>query len=602
MSGPFTPLLAAVGRALGVGAARGAANGRATRVPPVPQIPLPQPPSVDVGLEAATVEQLLADNADLIGRIKICYGRDRAAFEREVLHVIRQYAGFVNALPATADNIFSDVGGLFKLGLEVGFYSLQGSDSFIVSGKATISARRVLEPRWRFGCFLAGLTSELHRTLNQVIVTDEGGAAWPHYLGPLTTWLRDRGSRRLFIRWLKDRPESRATALFALPHVLPTATMTYLSESNSTVVPHMLACISGIPVPGEPNAITEVVRRASAAVLNRETESNIRRFGRQIHGAHLERYLIDAMRQLVATSPAWQPNGDRSRVWIGKEGLFVVWPNAAEDMRRLLEDDEIPGIPRSADTIREILQSAGFFDPLPDGGDLWQIAPPGASTALTAVRVSSPALLTLRDAPPIDEDLPTLLRPAGAAPPNAATPSPAKPVQEARPRQAPEPSAAQASPPVTPPAQTELALVAPAAGAPPAATTAVTSTPIAENPQAAAPAVQPLSLEAPFTLHLQVSELLERAVAAFDPLTEGALQLADDGLFVALDVFREAGLDARAALRSLGDAEMVVLDQQGDAVTVPRRRAGAETQGVVIKPEFLRGWVARATSQGVTPC
>jgi hypothetical protein len=115
--------------------------------------------------------------------------------------------------------------------------------------------------------------------------------------------------------------------------------------------------------------------------------------------------------------------------------------------------------------------------------------------------------------------------------------------------------------------------------------------------------VQPLGLEAPFTLHLQVSELLERAVAAFDPrLTEGALQLADDGLFVALDVFREAGLDARAALRSLGDAEMVVLDQQGDAVTVPRRRAGAETQGVVIKPEFLRGWVARATSQGVTTC
>ena len=53
-------------------------------------------------------------------------------------------------------------------------------------------------------------------------------------------------------------------------------------------MPHMLACISGIPMPGEPNAITEVVRRASAGVLNREAESNARRSGRPIHGAHLQ--------------------------------------------------------------------------------------------------------------------------------------------------------------------------------------------------------------------------------------------------------------------------------------------------------------------------
>jgi conjugal transfer pilus assembly protein TraI len=546
----------------------------------VPHIPLPQPPSVDLGLERVPVERLLSDNAELIGRVKICYGRDRVTFERELLEVIRRYAAFVNALPATADNIFSDVGGLFRLGLEVGFYSLQGSDSYIVSGKSTITARRVLEPRWRFGCFLAGLTSELHRTLNQVIVTDEAGGTWPQYLGPLTPWLEHRRSGRLFIRWLKERPESRATALFAVPHIFPIETMGYLSEDNSIVVPHMLACISGIPVPGEPNAITEVVRRASAAVCNRATESSVHRFGRQIHGAHLERYLIDAMRQLVASSPAWQPNGERSRVWIGKEGLFVVWPNAADDIRKMLEDDEIPGVPRSADTIREILEAAGFFERLPDGGNLWQITPPSAQQPLGAVRVSSPALLTLRDAPPADVDLPTLLKPQASV---------SAPASGAAARKASSPAPKVASPAAAPAVVLEPELpLAPPAVDPPAAA----STLRAEEPACARGGNEParITLDAPFTLEPAVRDALGSAIEAIG--TTGADALAavtHEGVFVSLAALRRRNLDVRPALRSMGEAAIVAV-ASGLAVTSTRTLADGPAEGVTILPAFLPGW------------
>lgn len=577
------PLLAAIGRALrggrsGSSQGEGALSGRAATVP---HIPLPLPPSVDLGLERVPVVRLLADNAELTGRIKICYGRDRGTFEREILEVIRRYAAFVNALPATADNIFSDVGGLFRLGLEVGFYSLQGSDSYIVSGKSTITARRILEPRWRFGCFLAGLTSELHRTLNQVIVTDESGGTWPQYLGPLTPWLEHRRSSRLFIRWLKDRPESRATALFALPHIFPIETMGYLSEDNSIVVPHMLACISGIPVPGEPNAITEVVRRASAAVLNRETESNVRRFGRQIHGAHLERYLIDAMRQLVASSPAWQPNGERSRVWIGREGLFVVWPNAADDIRKMLEDDEIPGIPRSADTIREILEAAGFFERLPEGGNLWQITPPNAQQPLGAVRVSSPALLTLRDVPPAEVDLPTLLKPQ--APVSA-------PASGAGARQAPSSPSKSASPAQSPVVvlEPELPLTAAADEAP----AAPAAPPPADEPVAAQLNDVPvrLTLDAPFTLEPAVRDALCSAIEAIGtPGADVLAALTPDGVFVSLAALRRHNLDVRPALRSMGESAIVSVTA-GLAVTSTRTLVDGPAEGVTILPAFVPGW------------
>ena len=66
------------------------------------------------------VEDLLAGEADLIARIKLCYGIDRDGFERDVLTLVRRYAACVHLLPATADNYFSKPGGLLRLGLETG--------------------------------------------------------------------------------------------------------------------------------------------------------------------------------------------------------------------------------------------------------------------------------------------------------------------------------------------------------------------------------------------------------------------------------------------------------------------------------------------------
>ena len=132
-------------------------------------------PSADPGVRTRSVEDILAAHEDLVSRIKLCYGADRANFEADLLSPIRNYAAFVNLLPATPDNFFCEIGGLFRLGLEVAFYALQGTDAHIVAGRATISTRRQLEPRWRHATFIAGLCSELHRTLSQVVVTDEHG-------------------------------------------------------------------------------------------------------------------------------------------------------------------------------------------------------------------------------------------------------------------------------------------------------------------------------------------------------------------------------------------------------------------------------------------
>ncbi|MDP0977773.1 TraI domain-containing protein, partial [Klebsiella pneumoniae] len=68
------------------------------------------------------------------------------------------------------------------LGLETAFFSLQGTDAHIFSGRATISERRELEPRWRIATFIGGLCCDLHRTLTHLIVTPAEGEVWAAFL------------------------------------------------------------------------------------------------------------------------------------------------------------------------------------------------------------------------------------------------------------------------------------------------------------------------------------------------------------------------------------------------------------------------------------
>ena len=91
-------------------------------------------PSVDPGICASTVDDLIALESEFLQRFKYCYGCDGETFSRDIVEPIRRYASYVNLLPATADNFFCTAGGLFRLGLEVAFFALQGTDAHIVSG------------------------------------------------------------------------------------------------------------------------------------------------------------------------------------------------------------------------------------------------------------------------------------------------------------------------------------------------------------------------------------------------------------------------------------------------------------------------------------
>lgn len=532
--------------------------------------------SSDPGLPALPVDELLLQQAALLARIKLCHGSDREDFEATVVSLIRRYADLVHLLPATADNYFSKPGGLLHLGMEVGFFALQGTDAHIFSGRSTISARRHLEPRWRLATFIAGLCCEAHRVLTHVIVTDGTGAAWPGYLCPLSDWLTAQHADRYFLRWRPNAIETRGVGLFALAQVVPPAVMQYLAEDNSVIVPHLMASVSGISVYRERNVLDELVRRSLALVIDRNLVANADRHGSPPYGSHLERYLVNALRHLASAHSAWQVNREKSRVWWAVDGLFLVWPHAAEDIQKLLDADQLQGIPKAPATIMDALLSAGVFEPTASGQLTWTIQPTGSKIKIEAVKLASAAILFAGMDPQPAPLAEKLTRMASMVTPVA----PAKAPITQEPPTTTEPDAQIPLIPIedTPPDEQDPATLAPTQAA-------------AELVDATEP-TPPASftLQAPMRLNPIVRDVLVEVIHTLNTGTGPAkCCTVAHGLFVPVSEFERRGLQPSLVLRALTEVRMLARISAKAPPTSSRDFNGTPTVGLTINPRFVGG-------------
>ncbi|MBI5721034.1 MAG: TraI domain-containing protein [Burkholderiales bacterium] len=532
--------------------------------------------SADPGFDVLPVEALLAPHEALLGRIKLCYGADRATFERDLMPLARSYAAFVHLLPATPDNYFKTPGGLLRLGLETAFFALQGTDAHIFSSKATISARRELEPRWRTATFVGGLCCEVHRVLSHLIVTTPEGDEWPSFLMPLCDWLQQHRALRYFIRWRPRASEVRGLGLYALPMIVPPTLLEALRHDDGAIVRQLFASVGGVPQYREHNVLDDLVRRSLALVIDRNLLASADRYGSPQYGSHLERYLVDAMRRLAASHSAWTVNRDKGRLWFGEDGLFLVWPAAAQDMLAMLEADQLAGIPKAPDTLLDILLDAGVLLAQADGSRTWKVFPSDAP--LEAVKLSAPAILLagIEPAPvalarPVQRHERELVAQVPAPPP--------KPWREATKR--PE------SPPASSP---QLSLIeVDDADAAVQEEVSGPSTHAAALPEGPVDA-RPIRLRAPMRLNPAVRQSLHEAIDALnDPPATTPVFTVREGVFVPLTEFERRSIQPAVAVRSLNDVGMLHKPSQAGPPTLSRDVQGVPAVGVVILAAHVEG-------------
>jgi len=559
------------------------------------------------GLRLQAVDETLESHRELLGRIKLCYGCGTESFNNDLLAPIRQYVQYVNQLPATMDSYFTGPGGLARIGLETAFYALQATDAQIFAGRATISNRRLLEPRWRRATFIAGLCNELHRTLSHIRVADAKGREWQPYLMPLSCWAREKGVSSANVRW-QAAQETRALGLFALPMIVPAETMCDLAKDNATIVPHMLASIAGATMYHEHSVMYRLVRHAAALVIHRNLRDNDG-YRACRPALHMARYMVEAMRELVLSHHGWQPNIGRSRLWYGQDGLFLVWPNGIKDVVKLLEDEGLPGIPDSASGVLDILEAADLVRAQSADCRVWTIYPPGAAEPLEAIRFATPftllGVITPRAAP-----LPVQFtaRPEASEPP--APPPPERPGQsipaEHSSDQDDTPSTNRGAPSkATEHRRQPIQLTLPEMDETPELTGP-------GDPQEAKQAERaPASpghgkrqrtqdgkakkgratLSAPMRLNPEVAAALAEIVDTLAGAPPAACQLDGGGLFVPLGELARRGIDARRAQRALGDAGMLAPQPDGERIHT-REVLGAKVPGLLIDASCVSGWQA----------
>lgn len=358
-------------------------------------------PPFDRGFPIDPTDQIIQSQSYLIDKIKVAIGFSNEDFEKFVMPVINNYASYVHLLPATSKEHFKGAGGLFRLGLEVAFLALQSASGVIFSGRDNSDKRRVLQPKWCYATFVAGLCVELYRPITSLVVVDEAGNEWPQLLTPLVKWLHENKIPRYYVRWNEaingiDAVQRQSNAAYLLNQIIPQHCLQYMNAEGGHVITAMTATITGAARPNTGNHLYDIVMRSYEKCVTNDIKSNPELYGKFTLGAHMEPHIIDAMRTLYAQGE-WKVNQKGSRLWYSEDGLFCIWEPASKDIRKFMKERKLTGIPESQETLAEILMNAGIIFPNRSGGPLWEILLPGTGKLMPAVRFADVSILMLVD-------------------------------------------------------------------------------------------------------------------------------------------------------------------------------------------------------------
>ncbi|MDE3208157.1 MAG: TraI domain-containing protein, partial [Pseudomonadota bacterium] len=132
-------------------------------------------------------------------------------------------------------------GGLFRLGLEVGLFSMQAVDGVIWEKGP---GARFFEPRRRYAAFVTGLCLHFYQALTGMHVYDEAGETWPAFQESLWQWVKQR--RQYQVQPVQEAmPEAgrHLCTILVLNRIMPRAGLQFLLEGSSQLLADMLLAL-----------------------------------------------------------------------------------------------------------------------------------------------------------------------------------------------------------------------------------------------------------------------------------------------------------------------------------------------------------------------
>lgn len=290
-------------------------------------------------------------------------------------------------------------------------------------------------------------------------------------MGALHDWARQVGTNRVFVRWAVRavRPQGAQTsALWVMPAVVGAKTMAELHDADPGISQILAAVCAGVADKIHEHQLARVVRTSLDAVRNKDLALQPSLYGNLTQGAHLEPWLLDAMRALIQRG-TWRFNESGSSLLLSVEGLFLRWPQCSIDLHGELASRGGLGVPKHEATLADLLLNAGIVARSPGNDAIWEAQFAGESERVPALRLVRPEVLlgALDDATTIQPLVPRS-QAAPGAPASVAAPASSAPraplvvpiIQlgpEPRSNESAEPAASQEPPDPQVPAQPQKA-------------------------------------------------------------------------------------------------------------------------------------------------
>ncbi|WP_427501707.1 MobH family relaxase (plasmid) [Methylomonas sp. MED-D] len=356
-----------------------------------PEEDVPRYPPFAKGLPVRQPQKILESQAELIQKIRHYLSVTDEEYQQRVYPLILNYARFVHLLPASEKHHHRGAGGLFRHGLEVGYEAVYQSHGVLYGIDETPAKRKQLTPRWRLAIFIAGMLHDLGKPVTDMEIKSEDGRHTCNILGDdIETWAKKLRIQRYYLHWRANRHGDHEIVSAALINKIIFASVSeYLNEYGPIIYKEMLLTIAGTP---HHSKMFALVMDADYNSVERDLKENCIPIDPSI-GAPIEWFILDAMRQLVKKGK-WTDNVKRATVWRLKEGLFIVWDEAAEEICRLITQNNIPGIPKHPDTLADILFDRQLAVPYRmDAREVrryWTIQPDCLDTPLRVLKLSDP--------------------------------------------------------------------------------------------------------------------------------------------------------------------------------------------------------------------
>lgn len=358
---------------------------------------IPRYPPFMKGLPATSPDRLLETQWELIGQIVESGLASDDIFEQYYLAPLRSLASYVHLLPASESHHHRGAGGLFRHAIEVALWSLQLGDRVLLPGDQAPRRRREIEPRWHVAVFLSALCHDIGKPITDLKVTSQDGEkSWNPFAEDLYSWASANAVDHYFLHWRPNRGRDHTSVSILLAErIIGRSTMGWIYGGDPELVLWMTESIACQP--SQTNMIHSLVVRSDQVSVARDMETLGSVFAGYDIGVPVERMLLDIMRRLVRES-TWTVNVPGSRLWFMEDHLYLVWPIAGEEMAAVINREKLPGLPRTPNSILDMLTERKLAEIKGDGsgeGRYWQIAPAPLTEKiphirLTAIRISKP--------------------------------------------------------------------------------------------------------------------------------------------------------------------------------------------------------------------